>query len=73
MQAICPPLVQHVEEPVVDDGVDVYFAALRDAAAGLVFNECYGGRKRGEEGQCGPLSGTGQTIGKHLLSVKRMN
>ena len=38
----CPPLVQHIEEPVAHDGVDVDFAALRIAAVGLVFNECSG-------------------------------
>ena len=36
------PLVQHVEEPVASDGVDVDLAALRTNAAGLVFNECSG-------------------------------
>ena len=40
------PQVQLVEEPVAHEGVDVDFAALRTAAAGLVFNECssWGGR-----------------------------
>ena len=38
----CLTLVQHVEEPVADDGVDVDFTALRNSAAGLVFNECSG-------------------------------
>ena len=33
------PLVHHVEEPVAGDGIDVDLAALRFAAAGLVFNE----------------------------------
>ena len=37
-----PPLVQHVEEPVAGDGVDLDLAALRCTAAGLVFNECSG-------------------------------
>ena len=37
-----PPLVQHVEEPVAGDGVDLDLAALCRAAAGLVFNECSG-------------------------------
>ena len=32
------PLVQHVEETVAGDGVDVNLAALRCTAAGLVFN-----------------------------------
>ena len=36
------PLVQHVEEPVASDEVDVDLAALRTTAAGLVFNECGG-------------------------------
>ena len=36
------PLLQHVEEPVAHDGVDVDFVAFRRAAAGLVFNECGG-------------------------------
>ena len=40
--ALSPPLVQHVEEPVVGDGVEVDLAALRTTAAGLVFNECGG-------------------------------
>ena len=35
---LSPPLVQHVEEPVAGDGVDVHLAALRCTAAGLVFN-----------------------------------
>ena len=39
---LSPPLVQHVEEPVTGDGVDVHLAALRCTAAGLVFNECSG-------------------------------
>ena len=30
---LCPPLVQHVEELVAHDGVDVNFAALRTAGA----------------------------------------
>ena len=37
---LSPPLVKHVEEPVAGDRVDVNLAALRTAAAGLVFNEC---------------------------------
>ena len=32
------PLVQHVEEPVAGDGVDVDLAALRSTATGPVFN-----------------------------------
>ena len=47
-----PPLVQHVEEPVAGDGVDVDLAALCSAAAGLVFNECSG---------CGGWNGLGGT------------
>ena len=39
---LSPPLVQHGEEPVARDGVDVDLAALGSAAAGLVFNECSG-------------------------------
>ena len=39
---LSPPLVQHVEEPVAGDGVDLDLAALRPTAAGLVFNECSG-------------------------------
>ena len=35
---LSPPLVQHVEEPVAGDGVDVHLAALRCTAAGLVFD-----------------------------------
>ena len=35
------PLVQHVEEPVAGDGVDVDLAAIR-TTAGLVFSECGG-------------------------------
>ena len=38
----CPPLVQHVEEPVAHDGADVDFAAFRTAVTELVFNECSG-------------------------------
>ena len=38
----CPPLVQHVEEPVAGDRVDLDLAALRTAAAGLAFKECSG-------------------------------
>ena len=34
------PLVQHVEEPVAGDRVDLDLAALGSAAVGLVFNEC---------------------------------
>ena len=36
------PLVQYVEEPIADHGVDVDLGALRIAAAGLVFSECFG-------------------------------
>ena len=39
---LSPPLVQHVEEPVAGDRVDVDLAALGSAAAGIVFNECGG-------------------------------
>ena len=49
---LSPPLVQHVEEPVAGDGVDLDLAALCSAAAGLVFNECSG---------CGGWSGLGGT------------
>ena len=45
------PLVQHVEEPVAGDGIDVDFAALRDAAAGLVFNERGGGTRSFDVGE----------------------
>ena len=38
----CLPLVQHVEEPVVHDGVDLEFAAFCRAVAGLENNECGG-------------------------------
>ena len=43
-RSFCPPLVQHVEEPVAHDWVGVDFAAFCRAAAGLVFNKCSGGR-----------------------------
>ena len=36
--SFCLPLVQHVEEPVAGNGVDVDLAALRCTNAGLVFN-----------------------------------
>ena len=53
---LCPPLVHHVEEPVAHDGVDVDFAAVRTAAAGLVFDECSGWRGRsGRSADAGDL------------------
>ena len=62
---LSPPPTQHVEEPVASDGVDVDLAALRTAAAGLVFNECGGwGGWRG----CG---GTGSLGVGELLVCER--
>ena len=62
---LSPPLVQHVEEPVASDGVDLGLAALRPTAAGLVFNECSGwGGWRG----CG---GTGSLGVGELLVCER--
>ena len=46
----CPPLFQHVEEPVAHRGVGVNFAALGIAATGLVLNECTGWNGRGGTG-----------------------
>ena len=43
----CPPLFQHVEEPVAHRGVGVNFAAFGRAAVGLVLNECTGCRTAG--------------------------
>ena len=45
------PLVQHVEEPVAGDGVDVDLAALGSAAAGPVFDGHGGGTRRPDVGE----------------------
>ena len=63
---LCPPLVQHVEEPVAHDGVDLHIAAFCRAAAGLVFNECSGWDGGGGKG------GT-RSVGVRDLLALRLN
>ena len=49
--SLCLPQAQHVEEPVANNKVDVDLAAVRSAAAGLVFNECSGGTGSADVGE----------------------
>ena len=60
----CPPLFQHVEEPVADDGVAVDFGAFCRAADGLVFNEFSGGTGSADVGEivCGQLGPTDKAM-----------
>ena len=53
---------ERFEEPIAGDGVDVDLAALRSAAAGLVFNECSG---------WGGWRGTGSLCVDELLVCER--